>query len=370
LYEVATAPIELSPAEYGALADGTQVKLKSWSYIFPRANLNVLQATVTGLDLAHRRIHFHDHETLDYDYIIIAVGSQPQFSNIAGLAQNSRTLRNIPEALRIHRRLNELIAAAEHQLHPIRIVVGGAGLAGVEIASQIQAVLNRIITTGKIKNETVTVWLVESSPTILPSHDHWTQTTTAQRLRRLGVKIITGQAIVRVDAQQVILADQPRLDYDLLIWTGGIQANTLLQQLGLSTAGHGQLCVDQYLRLPEHQEITVIGDGIYFLDPVSGRQIPQTAYLATAQGIIAAGNIHRTIRQRQLKPYQPKHLVYTFPVGGRWAISIIGGWRLSGRSGWMVRRIVELDHYLSILSFSSAIKTWWRGGRVYLPKKS
>ncbi|MBI3573178.1 MAG: FAD-dependent oxidoreductase, partial [Candidatus Kerfeldbacteria bacterium] len=271
------------------------------------------------------------------------------------------------DALTIHERCAVLIHRAMHEGTPSKIVVAGAGVAGVETASQLRFYLNHRLPHSGQAAGLVTVELIEGAPMILPGMETWVQEAAVARLQALGVEIKTGLTIAKVDRQGIELRNGQRRNYDLLMWCGGIKAHHLLPALNVACSGKGQVCVEADLTIPGHPHVSVVGDGAAFVNPATGQPLPQVATVAVSQGRVAANNILAHMSGAPSRAYQPVEAGYVFPVGGRWAISTIGH-RRTGFSAWWVRKKVDLLYYLSILRWRHALEVFWHGGQVYLRK--
>lgn len=363
LYEVATASVDIGPDRLEALERGVCIRIKALHSIFLKRNINVMQGLVTGLDTSGHCIHLDGQPDVHYDHLIVALGSEPQYFDIPGLAERSVSLKELPDALRIHVRLATFLSASIGR--PWRIVVGGAGVSGVEVSAEIAHYLHRLEGDGRLPPAAVTIDLLEAAPMILPGLDEWVQQAARQRLDRLDVRCHPGQTIVEVSPAEVVTKDGQRFRYDLLVWAGGIQAHRLVRQAGWPTNRKGQAMVEPTLRVPGVKNVSVIGDSVALLDPATNRPVPQIAPEAVAQGRHAAENIVRSLRGQPLRPYRPVHRGYVIPVGGRWAVSTIGG-RATGFVGWLARKRLDLEYFLSILPLGAAWKVFWKGGRIYL----
>ncbi|MBI2984600.1 MAG: NAD(P)/FAD-dependent oxidoreductase [Candidatus Kerfeldbacteria bacterium] len=366
LYEVATAAATFSDADLAAIERGLTIRFKAFENILAHRRINFLPAAVTGVDLANHSLTLAGQPAVDYDALILALGSVSNDFGIPGLAEHSVALKELPDALRIHQQLQTLLVDCEREQRPVAIVIGGAGVSGVETAGELR---NYVLTRSRqrrLKPELVQVIILEAAPTVLPGFPGWVQTAAAKRLTSLGVTIRTGQIITGVDDRHLRLKDGSELPYNVFVWSGGIKAHPLMSQLGVDCAGKRQVCVTSELLLPGHEQTFAIGDAVYYLDPATNRPIPQVAPLAVAQGRLAARNLVHTWRREPLEPYRPERVGFVFPVGGRWAISTMWGLPLTGWFGWLARKIVDLQYFLSVLPWTQALAVFWRGGRVYL----
>src|SRR4051794_18529971 len=131
LYQVATAA--LSP---GDIAQPIRLLLRQ------HRNVRVLQARVTAVDLARRRVQL-DEGDLAYDYLIVATGARHSYFGHDEWAPRAPGLKSLDDALEIRRRILSAFEAAERTSDPaarralLTFVVVGGGPTGVEMAGAI-----------------------------------------------------------------------------------------------------------------------------------------------------------------------------------------------------------------------------------------
>lgn len=364
LYEVATAPINIRPQDIDALERGVCVRIKTLQNLVLQRDIHVMQRRVTGIDLDGRMVQLADDAPLPYDYLVVALGSESNDFHIPGLADYAMALKELPDALRIHVQLEQVVQAAASGQHQ-RIVIGGGGVSGVEVAGEMQHYLLRLQRQGRMDAAKVNIHVLEAGPSLLPGLDPWVQAAATKRLGSLGVHVHTGQAITAVNAERVTLKDGSIHPYNLFLWAGGIQAHQLLRDLPVEHAGKGQVTVMPTLHVPSHPELFVAGDGAYVLDPVTHHPAPQVAPIAISEGTHAAENIIALMSGRPARTYYPDHHGYVIPIGGRWAISTIG-LPLIGWPAWLMRKYVDWKYFRSILRFRHAWRVFWNGAMVYL----
>lgn len=365
LYEVATAEAMVKAAEVEALRRGVCIRIKALDDILLKKNIAVVQDEVTGFDVSRQEVALAHQPPLHFDQLVVALGSVSNDFGIPGLGKHSVALKELSDALNMNMKLQAILKRARSG-QSVRILVGGGGVSGVETAGELAHYLKRLERQKQFSPGACRVALVEAGPTILAGLGDWAQRVSLRRLAQLGVEVLTGQPITAVEASRLRLKNGRTEPFDILLWSGGIRAHPLLEGLGAPTAGKKQACVLPTLQLPNLDNVFVAGDGAYIVDAHTGRPVPQTAPEAVAQGRQVATNIFRSISRRPLHAYNPRQGGFVFPVGGRWAVSTMWGFRLSGWAGWLVRKYVDLEYFMSILTTRNAVNVFWTGGRIYL----
>ncbi|MBX6394156.1 MAG: NAD(P)/FAD-dependent oxidoreductase [Alicyclobacillaceae bacterium] len=284
-------------------------------------------ARVTGIDQKKRRVHLEDG-AVDYDVLIVALGSETEFFGIPGLKEHSLQLWGFESALAIRQRVENIVKTAKGK-NARRIVIGGGGLTGVELAGELAEWVPKLCLSQGVPRDAVPIVLLEAMDTILPMLDVTLQRQALHILREKGVDVRTQAKLIEVKSGQVVIEGTPPLEYALLIWTGGVRGNAVLGESGFEIDRKGRVPVDATLRPPGERRVFVIGDCAAFPGP-DGRPLPPTAQLATQMGQHAAENVDRLLHGRSLTPFRP-HLRGTLAsLGAMDGIGEIGAWKLTG----------------------------------------
>jgi NADH:ubiquinone reductase (H+-translocating) len=232
---------------------------------------------------------------VEYDYVLVAVGSKTAFFGIDGLEEHSLTLKNLDDAIAIHNAIEEAAGEATHD-GPARIVIGGAGLSGIQSAGEIAAWRDTHHTP-------VEIHLVEALDNIFPNNDPAVQRNLRKLLEEKDVNIMTGEFIVEVDADTVYIGDEMELDYDVLLWTGGITARDCAKSIDVDKDEHSGRMNAEATFQTDDERVFAIGDAA--LTDQSNQELPAppTAQAAWQAAEVAGANIARAIRGRSLKTW-------------------------------------------------------------------
>jgi NADH:ubiquinone reductase (H+-translocating) len=278
--------------------------------VLPR-EVKFVKASITGFDFKTRLV-FTDHGDFHYDRLIIALGSQPVTFNIPGLSEHALMLKSAANARSIRGHLEATLSAltSATRMMPYPIVVGGAGITGVELATELAEGLRSLERRYGLKRDAIKIVLVEAAPTVLPGFDRKTIDEAARALRRLNVEVRTSTPIERVAADRVwvksIGSDRSEeIETSTIIWTGGVRANALVLHSGLTLGERGAALVDEYLRSIDYPEVSLVGDNAVIRDPRDGKVIIPCGQLAAQQGEYAAEQIIADLNGEVAQPYAP-----------------------------------------------------------------
>src|SRR2546429_1280728 len=146
--------------------------------------------------------------------------------------------------------------------------------------------------------------LIEGGNRILPTFAESLSRKAARRLEKLGVKVLTGTEVEKVDEQGVV-AGGKRIASATVLWTAGVTASPVVKTLGVPT--------DRAGRLPVGPSLKVQGvDGVFALGDVAalsqdGRPLPGGAQVAIQQGRYVG-----QVSSRRLKGRVPRRPVRYF----------------------------------------------------------
>lgn len=364
LYEAATTSEEVA----------TQLHLKN-IITFPIAEgigglpIEFFKTRVTEIDVANGDIHTETGTVITFNYLVLALGSQTNYFGIPGLQERSLPLKTFIDALRIREHL--MLMAEDPEQEHLRVIVGGGGSTGVEIAGEVKSWIKTLH-----HRMTTEVSIIEGAPTVLAPFGEKIIRRVARRLEKIGVKTLTNEMIKSLGDGVVTLASGKELPFDAFIWTGGVMPNQIMSRLRMKQeekskkviASPDLTCLPERPDLKFYGPIYGLGDAICFIDPKTGRAIPGVARVAIEQANVAANNIIAEIQKTErfanpvlAREYKPLNYPYVIPVGGKYAVAKIGPIILSGISAWLFKAIVEFYYLSSVLPLWRAIKTWLQG---------
>ena len=327
--------------------------------IFSGKNINFIQAEVSDVDLKTKNVRTKGGEVLEYDYLVIALGSQTADFGIPGVREYAYQFKGIDDAVAINVKLGKLVKkmASGEKMDSLKILVGGAGFSGIEFAAEISGCIKKMCLINKVKTRNAVMTLIEAGPKILPMVSDRERVIISKHLTKLGVVLMEDSPIVEIGDGFVRLKNGQLLEGDMVVWTAGIKANEFLKSIdSLPLTDNGKVVVDENLRVQGLERVFAVGDNQEFIDPKTQKPVPALAYTAIDQGKIVAKNIYNLINGKKLRPYRPSYSVWIAPVGGKFALANLWGvLSIGGFLGWVIRELVDLRYLASILSFGKAI---------------
>jgi NADH dehydrogenase len=240
---------------------------------------SVREARVTGVDREDRSVSLADGEDLPYDYCVIALGSETAYYGIEGLEEHATPLKTLEHAAEIRREFESVIdqlgqddSAADEQSG--RVVVGGAGLSGVQVAGELAAMARECDVADDLE-----ILLLEQKATVAPGFPEKFRQATRERLDAQGVTIRTGTTVTAAEAGR-ITTESGSIEYDQFVWTGGIQGSSAMN--GDRPQVRGDLRLDE--------RTFALGDAARIVD-ADGEAVPASASAAIRAADTVARNV-------------------------------------------------------------------------------
>ncbi|UZJ34185.1 NAD(P)/FAD-dependent oxidoreductase [Streptomyces endophytica] len=281
-----------------------------------------------GMDLDARRVAYTDPEdregTLDYDRLVLTVGSVNKLLPVPGVAEHAHGFRGMPEALYLRDHITrqcELAGAAEdpgERAARTTFVVVGAGYTGTEVAAHGVLFTDALArqNTGLRDGPRPRWLLLDIADRVLPELDERLSRTADRVLRGRGVDVRTGTSVKEATSDGVLLDDGEFIASRSLIWCVGVRPDPLVASMGLPT-DRGRLCVDAYLGVPGHPEVFACGDAAAVPDLTRpGKVTPMTAQHAQRQGKVAARNVAASCGHGTRRAYEHHDLGFMVDLGG------------------------------------------------------
>lgn len=315
--------------------------------------VNFFAGEVKNIDLARKQVtvaHGFDHHThsLEYDYLVIGLGSIANFYGLPGLEERSLTMKTLSDAMRLR---NHLIAHLEEAASEcclvknplLTFVVAGGGFAGVEtIAGINDFVRGALKSYPNLREDMVWMILVHPGQVILPELGEKLGAYAQRKLAERKVEIRVNTKVTGVTDRSVELSDGTVLYSNTLVWTAGTSPNPLLHALPCQKE-RGRVVVNEFLELCDWENVWALGDCAAISDRKTGAFFPPTAQHALRQGKTLARNIVAAIRGNERKPFVFSTIGQLAAIGRRTGVANIMGINFFGFMAWWLRRTIYLS---------------------------
>ena len=316
--------------------------------LLPR-EVEFIQTTVREIDLESRSVA-SDAGSLSYDFLVIALGSVPNFYGIDSVAENAFPFKWLPDAqrLRIHLMKQYGAAAADPSRAPdlLRMVITGAGCTGIELVAEIhdwmRGPLRREIPG--VPDDLPQLILAEALDHLLCPMDPELMRQAARQLlsRRIDVRLGTFVKEIYPDRVRLRRGDEDEeVAAGTAVWAAGIKPNPMIAGLPVAFGPGGRIHVTESLQVPSHPEVLAIGDLAACPDSARGI-LPATAQVAVQQAPAAARNLDALLTGKEPAAFRYRNKGEAVGMGYSDALVQAFGSRFTGLPGWLLEHTVHL----------------------------
>ncbi|MDH3445149.1 MAG: NAD(P)/FAD-dependent oxidoreductase [Deltaproteobacteria bacterium] len=364
LYQVATG--WLSPAN---IASTLRSVLKH------QKNARVLLAEALDVDVEKREVVL-DHGPIAYDTLIVGTGSGYHYFGNEQWRRLAPGLKTIEDATEIRRRILSALEAAERETDQDRILayltfmIVGGGPTGVELAGALGEIIKDTLGTDfrNLDPADAKIFLLEAADRILGPYPQDLSRKAENFLSDLGVTVRTNTMVTAIEkgAVTVKVGDSlERVRCETVLWAAGVKASPLGEILAKRSGARldrgGRVIVEPDLSLPNHPEISVIGDLANFSHQ-NGQPLPGVAPVAMQQGRYVAERLLDRTKGKDTPPFRYKDRGNMAIIGRAKAVADLGRIRFAGFWAWLAWLFI---HLLYLVEFQNRVLVLIQWGWYY-----
>jgi NADH:ubiquinone reductase (H+-translocating) len=304
-------------------------------------------ASPISIDHKNKQVKLDSSELLDFDHLIIALGSTTANFGIPGVTEYALGMKSVHEALTIRaevmRRFEDLCRFEDNTRLTISVV--GGGPTGVEMAGALAELVR-----GPLKSDQanaaahIKVQLLEAGDRLLPPFSPSLSARTKKDLEKIGVDVMLNSAVKAIEHRKIILKDDTKLQSEITIWAAGVQGSPAMQQLNLPVVGN-RLSVAPTLQINNYPNVWALGDIAGALGK-DGRPLPMVAPVAIQQGKFIAKQIDRLTKGKPLKSFSYLDKGSMATIGRNKAVVEVKGLKLTGTIAWLTWLWLHLFYLL------------------------
>lgn len=331
-------------------------------------NVTTRMDEVRGIDPPARQVRLGT-TTLEYDYLVVALGMRTGYFGNNHWAEHSMSLKSLDDAMGIRRCVltaferAEVCEDPEEKKRLMTVVVVGGGPTGVELAGTFAELSRHILRRDfrRIDTDQARIILIEASENLLEMYDEKLCHYTRRKLEAMGVTVLTGRPVQDVRDGVVDLGKGDTIEACSIIWAAGVEAVPVTLDLGTETDGGGRLIVEPDLSLPGHPEVFAVGDIAHCVD-ANGRRVPGLSPAAIQMGRHVAGIISEEIRyrgsgDRPAFSYRDKGSMAT--IGRSAAVAHTMGRNFTGLPAWLLWLLVHLVFLIGFRNKLAVLLQWF-----------
>ncbi|WP_174842939.1 NAD(P)/FAD-dependent oxidoreductase [Neobacillus mesonae] len=318
------------------------------SAVIDRSKVNFIQDTVVEINKDEKKVILEKGE-VEYDYLVIALGGEPETFGIKGLKEFAFGITNVNSSRQLREHIEYQFATYNMEEvkddNRLSIVVGGAGFTGIEFLGELTNRIPELCHEYDVDQNKVKITCVEAAPTVLPGFDPELVNYAVSQLERKGVEFLIGTAIKEATSEGILVAKGDQEPWEIkagtVVWAAGVRGNAIIEKSGFE-AMRGRVKVQPDLRIPGFDDVFVIGDSSLIINEEINRPYPPTAQIAMQQGEVVARNIASLIRNKQqLETFKFDNKGTVCSLGEDDAIGVVFGKKITGSKAAFMKKVVD-----------------------------
>ncbi|OTG81635.1 NAD(P)/FAD-dependent oxidoreductase [Acinetobacter sp. ANC 4648] len=252
---------------------------------------------------------FSEQHSLNYDTLILAVGSVSNDFNTQGVTKFCHYLDSCQQAEIFQQDLLHLYLNAQHYNvdRDLHIAIIGAGATGVELAAELTEAKQNFYKYGlnKINPNLVKISLVEAAERILPALSEKIAEHATQQLQRMKIDVLTEKRVEKVDAEKIYFNDGSSINAELKVWAAGIKTPAVIANLvGFTKDRIGRLDVYATLQTKSDPNIFAFGDCAHCILDAREPALGPRAQVASQQATFLVDAMQARINGKQQPMFQ------------------------------------------------------------------
>ncbi len=304
------------------------------SLLAAAAGAEWVQASAQRVSPSGRTVTLANGGDIPYDLLSIDIGSRPAgLDTVPGASSRAIPVKPMRELLA---RLPALGRGAGNnsERHPLRVLIVGAGAAGVELAFCLDVLLRE-----RLAPDAFRIQIAEAGPELLAGYPARFRDMAAGLLEERGINVRTQFTATLVSEGSVANADGDSIAWDHLVWATGPGARPLPARSGLEVDESGFLRVHPTLQAFHQPRVFAAGDCIS-LEGHPG--LPRAGVFAVREGPLLAENLGRSLRGEPLRRYEPqKHWLSLMNTGAGRALLAYRGFSHHSRAAWWLKDAID-----------------------------
>lgn len=275
-------------------------------------------------------------QTIQYDYLIIAIGAKNEYFGIKGARENTLSLRSVDDSIKLHRIIKSLPQGSI-------LTIAGGGATGLSLAGALSEKYGK-----KIR-----IRVIEAQKEVLPGWDPIIIEMVKGKLEKnKNLEILRGKPITEIGPYSIVLSSGETLQTNMTVWTAGIGGQNITIIPEAKRIGSGRIIVNKYSQVLRSDggifdNVFAIGDISAFQLDNDGKLSPQLAQFAVRQARNVAKNILRKESGEEMieLEYLQKGQIISL---GTHCMGTLNGFPISG---WLCENTEDfvIDNYIKAL---------------------
>ncbi|KAI3465695.1 hypothetical protein Pfo_022358 [Paulownia fortunei] len=213
--------------------------------------------------------------SLEYDYLVIAIGAQVNTFNTPGVLEHCHFLKEVEDAQRIRRTVIDCFEKAvlpglteEERKTNLHFVIVGGGPTGVEFAAELHDFVHEdLVKIYPSVKDLVSITVIQSGDHILNTFDERISSFAEQKFQRDGIEVLTGHRVMSVSERMINMkakstGEDISIPHGMVVWSTGVGTRPVVKDF-MEQIGQGNrrvLATDEWLRVKGCEDAYALGD--------------------------------------------------------------------------------------------------------------
>ena len=346
-----------------------------------RTEIRFIQSNVKEIHAGENKVIL-DGSVIDYDLVVICLGSTTKYFGIEGAMANTFPFRSIDDATLVHNKIQSFLLSQRSYIEDKmkksdddkkrsnggnNIIIVGGGANGVSLGG---AIADLLIDQTKPKERpdslppfkiSLNVTIVEALSDILTGWNSELVSNARTILESKGVRILTSSVVSKIEHDNLILRDGSIITSSLIIWTAGVKGYEIKVTPQTDKTKDGRIIVNRFCQIDNYPNIFVIGDIAAVKDNL-GKIYPPIAQIAVREAKYLADIIPKCFSKLNHKSTNIKNLliledqdvfeydikVQIISLGADDYVGIFGKHVISGNLAKMIDEFGKLNYVRSL----------------------
>ena len=330
-------------------------------------SINPEAQTVTVFQGVQRR-----PTVLEYDHLIIALGSGSDLSRTIGLNEHAFTMKTLSDARRLRAHVIERLEHADITRLPevkkgaLTFTVIGGGFSGIETVGEIKELIDRSLRFyPNIKASEIRVIVLEFADRILNEMPDSLAAYAQSKLNQRGIEVQLGVGVAEATGTQLVTTTGEVIDTRTIVATIGNTPPPVVAKMPLKLE-QGRILVRRDFRADGFENVWAIGDCalIPMTETASNREdfAPPTAQFAVREAKHLARNVVAALQNRSLKNFHYSSKGSLASLGAGRGVAEVYGIKLTGRLAWLLWRVYYILFLPGMQTRISVLWNWLMDG--------
>ena len=330
-------------------------------------SINPEAQTVTVFQGVQRR-----PTVLEYDHLIIALGSGSDLTRTPGLSEHAFTMKTLSDARRLRAHVIERLEHADITRLPevkkgaLTFTVIGGGFSGIETVGEIKELIDRSLRYyPNIIASEIRVVVLEFADRILNEMPESLAAYAQNKLNQRGIEVQLGVGVAEATGTQLVTTTGEVIDTRTIVATIGNTPAPVVAKMPL-TLEQGRILVRRDFRADGFENIWAIGDCalIPMTDTASAREdfAPPTAQFAVREAKHLAQNVVAALQNQNLKKFHYSSKGSLASLGAGRGVAEVYGIKLTGRLAWLLWRVYYISFLPGMQTRISVLWNWLMDG--------